>query len=73
MGANTGVADIDTGLILRMLTENTPHFGRDNVPGILDMVGQVINSRQIGFLYMVGQGSSRENPFVSGPETKVIS
>ena len=44
MGANTGVADIDTGLILRMSTENTPHFGRDNVPGILDMVGQVINS-----------------------------
>jgi len=37
------------------------------------MVGQVINSRQIGFLYMVGQGSSREKAFVPGPETKVIS
>jgi hypothetical protein len=45
---------------------------RDNVPAFIDMVGQVNNSRQNGFLYMVGQGSSREKAFVPGPGTKVI-
>jgi len=44
----------------------------DNVPGILDMVGQENNSSQFGFLYMVGQGSSREKAFVPGPETMMI-
>jgi len=36
------------------------------------MVGQENNSRQNGFLYMVGQGSSREKAFVPGPGTMVI-
>jgi hypothetical protein len=45
---------------------------RDNVPAFIDMVGQENNSRQNGFLYMVGQGLSREKAFVPGPGTKVI-
>jgi hypothetical protein len=38
----------------------------DNVPAFIDMVGQENNSRQNGFLYMVGQGLSREKAFVPG-------
>ena len=44
----------------------------DNVPGILDMVGQENNSSQFGFLYMIGQGLSREKAFVPGPATMMI-
>jgi len=36
------------------------------------MVGQVNNSSKIGFLYMVGQGSSGKKAFVPGPGTMVI-
>jgi len=34
---------------------------RGHVPAFIDMVGQENNSRQNGFLYMVGQGLSRES------------
>jgi hypothetical protein len=37
-----------------------------HVPAFIDMVGQANNSRQNGFLYMVGQGLSREKAFVPG-------
>ena len=37
-----------------------------HVPAFIDMVGQENNSRQNGFLYMVGQGLSRGKAFVPG-------
>jgi len=46
--------------------------GRGHVSEILDMVGQENNSTQFGFLYMVGQGLSREKAFVPGPGTMMI-
>ena len=35
---------------------------RDNVPAFIDMVGQENNSRQNGFLYVVGQGLHVKKP-----------
>jgi len=54
------------GLVMMITFVTFNSSSGDNVPAFIDMVGQENNSRQNGFLYMVGQGLSREKAFVTG-------